>query len=94
MDKDTKQAYDWAKGMNYHSVAADYARCLALEVDRMTAERDRFKARSEAAERDIQQMLRSFETEEFCVFCKCFKDTFCACSTDAEWRGPQEGANT
>lgn len=57
------------------------------------SERDRFKARAEAAERDIQQMLRSDETCDLCVFCKCFYDEYCGCSTGAEWRGPQEGAN-
>jgi hypothetical protein len=66
---------------------------MADEIERLQAERDRFKARAEAAERDIRQMLRSDEACDLCVFCKCFCDEYCACSTGAEWRGPQEGAN-
>ena len=78
---------------NASKLAAELA-CLTAELSALKSERDRFKARAEAAERDINRMLRSDETEDFCVFCKCFKDRFCACSTGAEWRGPQEGANT
>ena len=63
------------------------------EKKQAIAERDRFKARAEAAEKDIQQMLRSDETCDLCVFCKCLYDECCACSTGAEWRGSQEGAN-
>ena len=67
---------------------------LTAEIESLTAERDRFKALIDAAERDIQNMLRSQETAGFCIYCLNLCSDGCECSTDAEWRGPQEGANT
>ena len=38
MNKDTQTAYEWAKKQDFLSVAARYAKMLAAEVDRLTAE--------------------------------------------------------
>ena len=72
---------------------------LTAEIESLTAERDRFKARAEAAERDIRALSDEFK---ICRFCKhdrgggiwdC-KDSQCDAKNHYEWRGPQEGANT
>ena len=67
------------------------------EKKQAIAERDRFKARAEAAERDIRALSDEFK---ICRFCKhdrgggiwdC-KDSQCDAKNHYEWRGPQEGA--
>lgn len=51
MDAKQTQAYEWAKNQKYTSVAADYARTLAGAIDAITADRDAWKRRAEAAEK-------------------------------------------
>jgi hypothetical protein len=67
------------------------------EKKQAIAERDRFKARVEAAEKDIRALSDEFK---ICRFCKhdrgggiwdC-KDSQCDAKNHYEWRGPQEGA--
>lgn len=55
MDKGTEHAYKWAKGQNYQSVAADYARALAIEIDRLNTELLRVTQELEVAKEDIAQ---------------------------------------
>ena len=56
MDKDTQTAYEWAKNQNYQSVAARYAKTLANDIDRLTADlaaRDKEIERLQEAQRWI-----------------------------------------
>jgi hypothetical protein len=65
---------------------------LTAEIESLTAERDRFKARAEA--------LESVALARWCITCKhrgtrsltvpCVR---CNMASEWEWRGPQEGAN-
>lgn len=50
MDKGTAHAYEWAKGQNYQSVAADYARALAIEIDRLNTELERVASENSTLE--------------------------------------------
>ena len=67
MDKGTEHAYKWAKGQNYQSVAADYARALAIEIDRLNAELARVTRELGAAKADMRALSDEYK---FCNFCR------------------------
>ena len=64
---------------------------LTAEIESLTAERDRFKARAEAAERDRKAALFG-EIGSPCNVCAKYGMAQCLLYCDFEWRGPQEGA--
>ena len=49
MDKDTQTAYEWAKKQDFPRIEARYAKMLATEVDRLTAELHKAETNGEAA---------------------------------------------
>jgi len=71
---------------------------LTAEIESLTAERDRFKARAEALMSDLERAKPCFCCKrEFADDCL-LEESMDACSDYAEggkweWRGPQEGAN-
>ena len=71
---------------------------ITAEIEAMTAERDRFKAREEAAEADMKRMADDIDGEtDACYPCAICAKNNSRCDTSDncfEWRGPQEGANT
>lgn len=83
------EAYD-RQATIHEALTRDY---LAVK-----SERDRFKARAEAAEKDIARMARGLGDVWPCWACenRCFQeyseDGTCN-GPGFEWRGPQEGAN-
>lgn len=76
---------------------------MAAEIERLEADRDRFKARAEAAEADITALARraidGFQDTKFITPCRwCAEREQCDLLTNGmntcfQWRGPQEGAN-
>jgi len=68
------------------------------EKKQAIAERDRFKARAEAAEADIKRIADDMDGEtDACYPCAICAKNNSRCDTSDncfEWRGPQEGANT
>jgi hypothetical protein len=64
---------------------------LTAEIESLTAERDRFKARAEAAEKDLQESGSCYvcaNKEKPLYWCQlCTRG-----NSKWEWRGPQEGA--
>ena len=90
MDKGTEHAYKWAKGQNYQSVAADYARALAIEIDRLSAENARLRAELEAANGDLWLIAIGKEPCDVCAHKgKDAKESPCVTcyGSDFEWRG-------
>ena len=65
---------------------------LTAEIESLTAERDRFKARAEAAEKDLENLIKIGPAG--CGLCKngrCWRRNGTE-ECNPEWRGPQEGA--
>lgn len=75
---------------------------MAEEIEQLEQERDRFKARAEAAEKDITALARraidGFQDSKFITPCRwCAEREQCDLLTNGmntcfKWRGPQEGA--
>jgi len=84
-------------GLEHEADAALIARSrtllpeMAAEIERLERERDRFKARAEAAERDRKAALFG-EIGSPCNVCAKYGMAQCLLYCDFEWRGPQEGA--
>ena len=83
-----------AKAMYDKAIAALRAQQEAEKNDLMTleADRDAWKRRAEAAERDMEAIMK--DSEQGCDYCKNYADdcgTRCRCTWDdckPEWRGP------
>lgn len=70
---------------------------MAAKIERLEAERDRFKARAEAAEADMKRIADDMDGEtDACYPCSICAKNNRECDTSDncfKWRGPQEGAN-
>ncbi len=72
--------------------AAELIESLTAELEQTKRERDTWKRRAEAAERDITSMLESCDFEirhEYCA--RCYPSNQCntdECAGYAKWRGP------
>lgn len=83
-----EQAYNWAINKNYPSVAAQYAKTLAVAVDELQAQLAAEKRRADAAEGDL-------ELAESCITCihdwDCEYSNSNGCSiANYKWRGVKE----
>jgi len=72
---------------------------MAAEIERLEAERDRFKARAEALMSDLARAKPCFCCKHRFTDDCLLEESMDACSDYVEggkweWRGPQEGANT
>ena len=93
MTDQQNKAYDWAKNQNYGSVAATYAKELAVVIDDLQRQLDKANRRAEAAVRDLH-MVSSCKTcvtlrdssvpTSFCL--SCVKKGKC----NYKWRGVTE----
>lgn len=80
----------------YNDGYKDGLRDGSTSVEALTAERDRFKARAEAAEADMKRIADDMDGEtDACYPCAICAKNNSRCDTSDncfEWRGPQEGA--
>jgi hypothetical protein len=80
----------------FEEMRAEEIQAMKNEIASLTAERDRFKARSEAAEADMKRIADDIYGEtDACYPCAICAKNNSRCDTSDncfEWRGPQEGA--